>query len=180
MSKENCDMCQFIADHEKRSKYLVYEDEDIVAMLAPKPANIGHILIIPKEHYPIIENVPDPLVAHCFFIANKLSSAVFESLNVHGTNILVQNGISAGQTSAHFMVHVIGRFENDGINMNWQPKQVADEEMNTIVLQLSSFTNNIGSFEKEKEKPVNIDDDKKIISDEGKENYLIKSMIRIP
>src|SRR3989338_5285393 len=106
---------------------------------------------MPKNHYPILEQVPDIEIGRLFQASNKISSAIFESLGVQGTNIFVANGIPAGQTVAHFTINVIPRKENDGINLQWQPKQLNEEEISTIELKLKEQTKNMGLFEEEEE-----------------------------
>lgn len=148
MSKENCILCQIVDGRVPSKK--VYEDDIMLAVLDVNGANPGHCFIIPKQHYPIMEQVPDIEIAKIFNVANKISSAIFENLEVQGTNIFVTNGIPAGQTVAHFMVNVVPRTENDGINLQWEPKQLSEEEMSTVELKLKEHTANIGGFSEEK------------------------------
>ncbi|MBI2129243.1 HIT domain-containing protein [Candidatus Woesearchaeota archaeon] len=177
---DNCPFCAIIEG--KAASKKIYEDEKIIAILDLNPANVGHVLVMPKEHYPIIEQVPDPLVDALFKIANRISMTVFETLKAEGTNIIVTNGIAAGQKAAHFMVHIIPRAQNDNINFNWKPKQLSEEEMSTVELKLKEQAKKIGEFEREKPKPIVIEDKTEKIPEKiGKEeNYLIKQLERIP
>ena len=143
--KEVCILCQIIEGKIPSEK--IYEDSDILAVLDVNGANPGHTFVIPKEHYTILEQVPDFLVGKLFSIANKISSSLFEILEIQGTNLFVTNGVAAGQLAAHFMINVIPRKHNDGINITWQPKQLSEEEMSTVELQLKEAAKNIGSFE---------------------------------
>lgn len=176
----DCEFCSLIS--QKKNK--VYEDEQIFVMHAPKPATFGHLLVLPKNHYMIIEQMPDYEVGEMFEKVNKISTAVFENIGAQGTNIILQNGVAAGQTSSHLMIHIIPRREGDNLNLAWQPKQLSEEEMSTVELQLKDFTNNIGSFEKKPSKPVEVKTEEvEQISedDDGEgENYLIKQLRRIP
>ncbi len=129
----NCDQCKLL---DLPSKPFIYEDDKVFAMLAPQPAAKGHMLVMPKVHLPILENVPDELMAHTYTIANKISMALFDGLQAQGTNVLICNGIPAGQESAHFMVQVIPRMPDDGLGFVWLPRQLTEEQMATIELQL--------------------------------------------
>jgi len=142
-----CIVCQIIGSKLPSKK--IYEDELLMAVLDVNGANPGHCFVMPKNHYQILEQVPDTEVGRLFNVSNKISTAIFESLGVQGTNIFVANGIPAGQTVAHFTINVIPRKENDGINLQWQPKQLNEEEISTIELKLKGETKNIGHFEKE-------------------------------
>ena len=93
-ARESCIVCQIVGNKIPSKK--VYEDELIMAVLDINGANPGHCFVMPKNHYPIIEQVPDIEIGRLFQVSNKLSSAIFESLGAQGTNIFVANGIPAG------------------------------------------------------------------------------------
>ncbi len=171
-----CETCDLI----KGKKGLLYEDEQMAILLAPKPAAAGHIILAPKKHAAILEQVPDFVVGKMFDKANKASIAVFETLGAEGTNIIANNGIAAGQTTNHFLLNVIPRKENDGLKLLWQPKQLSEEEMSTIELKLRDESKNIGVFEKEEEKPKEIRKPEEIKEEKEEENYLLKQLERLP
>lgn len=176
MQKDSCLLCQIITNKIPSKK--IYEDETLIAILDINGANPGHCFVIPKQHYPIIEQVPDREIGKIFNTANKLSTAIFETLNVQGTNILVANGIPAGQTVAHFMVNVIPRTENDGINLQWEPKKIEEEEMSTIELKLKEQTKNIILHKEPKPEPSITHHPKNSISED--EDSFSKQITRIP
>jgi len=179
-----CDQCRIIRDELSEK---LYEDDKVIAVLNPEPAAVGHALVMPKEHFPIIENVPDSLIGHTFAVANKISMAIFEALKMHGINIIVSNGIAAGQQSAHFMVHIIPRKEDDGLDFAWQPKQLSHEEMASIELKLKEHCADmmqtkhaqaedaISGLKKEagREKEATP-------KDKDAENYQLKHLVRMP
>lgn len=172
-----CVVCQIINGNVPSKK--VYEDELAMAVLDVNGANPGHCFVMPKNHYPIIEQVPDAEIGRLFNVSNRISSAIFESLGAQGTNIFVANGIPAGQTVAHFTINVIPRKENDGINLQWQPKQLSEEEMSTVELKLKEQTKNIGHFEKE-EKKAKIQAPKPLVLSDEEEGYFGRQMRRLP
>lgn len=179
VSRESCLICQIVEN--KVPSFKIYEDDLILAVLDVNGASPGHCFVIPKNHYPIIEQVPDPELVNLFLVANKISSAIFENLKVQGTNIFVANGIPAGQTVAHFMINVIPRTENDGINLQWSPKQLNEEEMSTVELKLKESIQNTGVNNIETpEKPQVVEkaDTSTITDDE--EDYISKQLRRIP
>ncbi len=169
----DCVICQIVEGKVPSKK--IYEDDEIVAFLDVNGATPGHTFVVPKQHYPIFEQVPDPLVAKLFTLSNKISTALFETLQVQGTNIFVTNGVSAGQSVAHFVINVIPRKEGDGVNLQWQPRQLSEEEMSTVELKIKEGTKNVGvastsesQVEKKEEKRETISSDE--------ENYLWKSV----
>ena len=181
-ARESCLLCQIVAN--KVPSHKIYEDDLTLAVLDVNGSNPGHCFVIPKNHYPIIEQVPDPELVNLFSVSNKISSAIFENLKVQGTNIFVANGIPAGQTVAHFMVNVIPRQENDGINLQWKPKQLTEEEMSTVELKLKESIQNIGVGKveeiKKPEAAAETPQAVQISDDDDEEDYIAKQLRRIP
>jgi len=157
-----CETCE-------KQKTVVYEDDKVVAYLHEKPAADGHIAVMPKEHCPIMEACPDELLEHVFNVANKISALTFEAFQVQGTNIIVHNGLPAGQKEPHFQVHVIPRRENDGLSLQWQPKQAKEEDLQRVE----------GLF---KEQPAQAAPqvEEAPAPKDGPEDYLLETIDRIP
>ena len=114
--KKNCIFCHIIANKVQSKK--IFEDELVCAILDINPANPGHILLLPKEHYAIMPQMPDDIVVHLAKTAKHLSKVVLRSLKAEGTTILVANGVAAGQKAQHFMLHIIPRMQNDGLTLD--------------------------------------------------------------
>jgi len=176
-SKQGCLVCQIVGNNIPSKK--IYEDDFVLAVLDVNGANPGHCFVIPKNHYPILEQVPDLEIGRLFQVSNRVSSAIFESLGAQGTNIFVANGTPAGQTVAHFTINVIPRKENDGINLQWQPRQLSEEEMSTIELKLRDQAKNIGDFKREEKKPKIAAEKQASISEE-EEEYFSRQLRRLP
>ena len=115
MQKQNCLFCQIISEAVSSSK--VYEDEEAIAILDINPANPGHLLVLPKEHYTIMPQIPESTISHLFKLSKQLSQVLLKTLKSEGTNIYVANGVVAGQQAPHFMIHIIPRKINDGFNL---------------------------------------------------------------
>ncbi len=167
-----CLFCDLIA---KKANAL-YEDEKVFAMLSPEPFVAGHVLVMPRVHAPILEAIPDPIVAEVFKVANKFSAILIDSMKAEGTNVLVQNGPPAGQVHNHAMVHVLPRFETDKLQIGWNPKPASDEELGKAEGALKEQTKNVGAFEKEKPKPKEVEAPK----DVPKTDWRLKYLRRLP
>lgn len=100
----------------------VYEDEETLAFLDIKPVNIGHTLIIPKEHYKNIYETPEKVLSEMMSIGKKISIALKSALNADGINVTMNNDSSAGQVIFHSHIHIIPRIENDGFPV-WRGKR---------------------------------------------------------
>ena len=169
-----CSECEKI----KYKKNAVYEDELVIAVLNEKPSTGGHLMLLPKQHFTIIEQIPDETVSHLFTVANKLSVACFDTLGAQGTNILIQNGVAAGQKSSHASVHIVPRVENDGLNMQWNPIKVSEEELKGVQMSIESELEN--KEEKKEEIKEEVKKEEVIEEIPEEENYLLKQLERIP
>jgi histidine triad (HIT) family protein len=167
-----CTFCQLV----QKKVNMLFEDEKVIAMLSPEPVAPGHVIILPKEHSPIIEAVPDFVVGDMFKVANKIGVAVFEALGAQGTNMLIQNGPPAGQKHNHTMLNVIPRFEGDNVQVGWQPKPADEGELSSLESKIKDETKNVGLFEREKPKPIEVEKPKEM----PKEDYRLKNLRRIP
>ena len=166
--KKQCIFCQIISGKVQSRK--VYEDENVIAILDVNPANPGHMLIMPREHYSIMPQMPDDEIGHIFMVAKALSNASLRALEVQGSNIVVANGVAAGQRAQHFMVHLIPRKENDSIEFQIPQKIISEEELQNIRTMLSKSLGTKAEEAKEKVSPVPIiPKGKRVIEAEFKE-----------
>jgi len=113
LQKQQCIFCQIVQGKVPSKK--VYEDKTCIAILDIQPATKGHLLLIPKEHYGIMPQVPDEVLQHLFKTSKRLSQALLRGLKVSGTSIFIANGQAAGQRALHFMIHLIPRKDGDKI-----------------------------------------------------------------
>ena len=110
----------------------IYEDDDFRVILDAGPATKGHALILPKEHYANIYELPEETAGKTFILAKKLAAKMTEKLGADGFNIVQNNGEAAGQTVFHFHLHLIPRYKNDGQHILWKPTEPSDEELKKI------------------------------------------------
>ena len=96
------------------------------------PANKGHALIIPKEHFDDIYSIDAETAAKIFTIATEVAKAQKAELNPDGLNILQNNGEAAGQTVFHFHMHLVPRYIKDNVTMTWIPGKADTEELSTL------------------------------------------------
>ena len=128
--KEDCIFCK-IAKGEIHSA-TVYEDSHVTVILDVNPANKGHALIIPKEHFDNIYSMDAETAAKIFTIATEVAKAQKAELNPDGLNILQNNGEAAGQTVFHFHMHLVPRYIKDNVTMTWIPGKADTEELSAL------------------------------------------------
>jgi len=116
----------------KFEKNILFEDDKIIISLAVEPSVNGHIQIFSKEHYTIMEQAPNDVLNDMISAANKMSMILFESMKVHGTNIIINNGVPAGQKIPHFAIDILPRRTDDNLKLDWTLKQATPETLDSV------------------------------------------------
>ena len=134
---ENCIFCK-LAKGEIPTATL-YEDEEFRVILDQGPASKGHALIIPKEHAANLYELSDELAGKAMVLAKKMITKMTDVLGCDGYNVVQNNGAAAGQTVFHFHMHLIPRWEQDGVGVTWTPGTLTEADKEEI---LKAFQNN--------------------------------------
>jgi len=169
-----CEFCE-ILERKSGKEQILFEDQDVVIAVRDSVLTPGQITVFPKKHVPILETVEDPILKKCAVLANKVSMAVFESFGSGGTNILVKNGLGAGQIMPHFGIEIIPRQEGDGLELAWDGNPLAEDEQELTLHLLQEAFASLNSRDEIKQ------EEKKVLKQKkGEDNYLVKSQRRIP
>ena len=130
MKDDNCIFCKLANGVFPTNS--IYEDADFNVILDNGPATKGHALILPKEHYRNIYELPEDVAAKAFVLAKKLAVQMTDKLGADGFNIVQNNEEVAGQSVFHFHMHLIPRYEGDGQKILWNPTQPSEDELKSI------------------------------------------------
>jgi histidine triad (HIT) family protein len=109
-----CPFCRIASG--KAPASIIYEDATVLAFMDLNPANVGHTLVVPREHLENIYQVPENVLADMFSVVKRVSAAVKKTVGAEGISVLQLNGMAAGQMVMHFHVHVIPRFRGDPLS----------------------------------------------------------------
>ena len=109
----------------------LYEDSDFRVIFDASPATKGHVLVIPKEHYANVFEMPEELIAKAYKLAKKVATVLKEVTKCNGVNILQNNGEAAGQTVFHFHIHIIPRYHEEIIY--WKQSEVDQDVVDEII-----------------------------------------------
>lgn len=131
MVNEDCIFCK-LANGQIPTK-TIYEDDGYKVILDLGPATKGHALILPKNHYANIYELPEEDACNVIKIAKKMAIRMTDKLGCDGFNIVQNNGEAAGQTVFHFHMHLIPRYKNDGQTIGWKPGEPSSDELDSIV-----------------------------------------------
>ena len=130
MRKDNCIFCKII--NGEIPSHVLYEDEQFKVILDVNPATKGHALILPKEHYANLYELPEETAADAMKLAQRMMRKMTEKLDCDGFNIVRNNGEAAGQTVFHFHMHLIPRYKNDGEILKYIAGDPGPEELERI------------------------------------------------
>lgn len=108
----DCIFCKIIKGEIPCMK--VYEDELVLAYLDINPDSDGHTLIIPKEHFKDINNLPKEVHSHIYEVSKIIMKKLEEKLGCSGFSLLQNNG--SVQEVKHYHLHIKPAYENKKSN----------------------------------------------------------------
>lgn len=135
MKQDNCIFCKIAAGEIPSAT--IYEDDDFRVILDIEPASKGHALILPKEHYANLYELSDELAAKAFIVAKKVITKMTDIVGCDGYNVVQNNGEAAGQTVFHFHIHLIPRYKEDSVNINWKQGSLTEETKAEILSKMN-------------------------------------------
>jgi len=157
--KKQCIFCQIVSGKVQSKK--IYEDNSSIAILDINPANPGHLLLLPKEHYSIMPQLPEEQITHIFSVAKMLSNSLLRGIEAQGTNIIVANGVEAGQRAQHFMIHLIPRKDNDGLKFELPQNTIDEKTLDNAADKISKALGR--GYKDEEEKGNELDEISKLL-----------------
>ena len=134
---EDCIFCKIINGKIPSAK--VYEDDHTISFLDIMPANKGHCLVVPKEHYETFLDISDEDLKNLVVAAKKVAKALSLSIGNGSYNIVMNNGKEAGQIVAHAHLHIIPRFKGDRLRLKWSHKKYEENDMKEMQEKIKKF-----------------------------------------
>ena len=131
----NCIFCKIVSGEIPCAK--VYEDEKILAFLDIKPVNLGHVLVIPKEHYANMLETPHDLIAGIFQKSKELMISIKTAMSADFVVLSV-----VGIDVPHFHIHLLPRYSSDGLHNFWPTKEYGEGEMDNVAEKIRKEVGN--------------------------------------
>jgi histidine triad (HIT) family protein len=125
MDASECIFCRIVAGISECHE--IYQDDATLAFMDIHPANDGHCLVIPKEHFATVFDMPPAAFGTVASTAAKVARAVNDVLRPGGINLAQANGELAGQSVFHVHVHVLPRRAGDDLLINWDRNRHEDQ-----------------------------------------------------
>jgi len=137
---QDCIFCK-IANNEIPAAR-IYETDKVVAFLdiAPAVKQGGHTLVIPKEHYETMADIPEDLFLEIAKVVKLISKALLKF--GEGLNIMQNNKEVAGQLVKHFHIHLVPRFKDDGCELgHWKSYSYENDKMQETAEKIKNLLN---------------------------------------
>jgi histidine triad (HIT) family protein len=123
----DCVFCRIVAQQIPAT--VVHEDADTLAFMDIGQVNPGHVLVALKKHADNLFALEDAQAAAVFRACARVARAIREAFTPQGLSVYQANGKAAGQTVMHLHVHLVPRYENDGMNLTWPVKNPPREKL---------------------------------------------------
>jgi histidine triad (HIT) family protein len=117
-SASNCTFCRIASGAVAAA--VVFEAANCLAFLDHRPLFPGHCLVIPRVHYELLIDLPEPLAAELFAHARRLSAVMEDALGAEGAFVAINNRVS--QSVPHVHIHVVPRRKGDGLKGFFWPR----------------------------------------------------------
>jgi len=111
----HCIFCDLIQGAAEVS--VCYEDSQAIAFMDVQPVNSGHVLVVPRDHYESLCDVPPKVAMHLFDVSMRLAPIIRDVSGCGDMNLVVNSGEAAGQNVFHYHVHLIPRRNDDGFDI---------------------------------------------------------------
>jgi histidine triad (HIT) family protein len=130
----NCIFCKIVAKQIPAS--LVHEDEETLAFMDAGQVNPGHVLIATKAHAENVFGLDDAQASAVFRTTARVARAVRDAFEPPGVTLFQANGKAALQTVFHFHMHVLPRWESDGMALAWPTKNPPRERLDEYAAKI--------------------------------------------
>lgn len=127
--RATCQFCQIVDG--AASAHVVFEDAVSLAFLDNRPLFPGHCLLVTKQHFATLSDIPSELVGPLFLNARTLAAAVQQAMDADGTFVAINNIVS--QSVPHLHIHIVPRKRGDGLRgFFWPRHKLAEEEAASV------------------------------------------------
>jgi histidine triad (HIT) family protein len=116
----------------------VYEDDKVLAFLDIAPISRGHVLVIPKEAAATLDQLSDESAAAIGRVLPRLCRAVLKATGATAYNVLENNGPAAHQAVFHVHFHIIPKFDDSGLGIEWEAKSLDNDGAKALLSQIVS------------------------------------------
>lgn len=114
----------------------VYEDDWVFAFMDAGQINDGHVIVASKKPYETILDIDDETTQRLFLVAKKIAHVVQKEFQAEGITLLQANQPAGWQSVPHIHVHVLPRYNNDGVELVWPRKEPGIERLKELAQRI--------------------------------------------
>ena len=127
----SCIFCDILSGI--RDSHMIYEDASHVAFLDKYPIDVGHSLVVPKNHHERITDMNHESVGNMFSIVPKIANAVLTATGADAFSLAQNNGRAAKQIIPHVHIHIIPRYNHKGTI--WTKRTISTSEELSVLAE---------------------------------------------
>jgi histidine triad (HIT) family protein len=131
---EGCVFCRIVKGELPAAK--VFEDEATLAFMDLQSVNPGHTLVVVKPHRANLYELDDDLAGAALRTAARVARAIKKATGCEGVTLFQANEQAGAQTVFHFHIHVLPRWEGDGMALAWPAKNPPREALDEMAAKL--------------------------------------------
>ncbi len=114
----------------------VHEDDATLAFLDINPAAEGHTLVVPKQHADDLFDIDADAAAAVMRTVRLVARRIDERLAPDGLTLVQTNRPAGWQDVFHLHVHLVPRWDGDGLARPWVPRPGRSDELETVAATL--------------------------------------------
>jgi len=111
----DCVFCKIVRGEVKAE--IMAESNSFIAFKDANPKVLGHVLIVPKNHYVTLLDIPSKMGIEMLEFTKSVASELLDNKIGDGFNLVMNNLEVAGQVVPHAHIHILPRKEGDGFRV---------------------------------------------------------------
>jgi histidine triad (HIT) family protein len=131
---DECVFCSILAG--ELPAHFVYKDERVIGFLSLEQPNPYKVLVVPREHVETVYDLNDELAGVIFQVTTKIARGVRDVSKCDGMNLVQSNGKAGLQDVFHFHLHIVPRYFEDNIILDWDNTPASQEKLVQIANEI--------------------------------------------
>jgi len=111
--------CAFCTLHDPA--VTVYSDTLVQALVSRAPINRYHVIVVPRVHAERLVDLPPDVLVAAVRAAQLVGRAIIDAAHPDGITYITEDDLTGQGYNliAHWKLHVIARFREDGVRLEW-------------------------------------------------------------
>jgi ATP adenylyltransferase len=112
--KNGCVFCKVLAQRKDPENFILYRGEQAFVILNVYPYTSGHLMVLPFDHVPSLDELTSEIRAEMMELVNKTINVLTDVYRPQGFNIGINMGEAAGAgIEEHLHIHIVPRWQGD-------------------------------------------------------------------